>query len=117
MIDKLKCSRCGEKVKKNQVRFDKKGESLICYECYSKGTTVRKGSPSLSRGDPDARVPSKPDKYNKYVCRDCRYNFKYKEGSRQRLRCPYCGSTDVVANKITASELLKDSMDPRYDQR
>ena len=94
------------------MRYDSKGENIICRECYSKSNVVKKESPSLPR-----QKETKKDSpvYNKYICKDCRYNFKFKEGSRQRLRCPFCGSQRIAVNRMTAKDLINDSMDPRYD--
>ncbi len=45
-----------------------------------------------------------------YLCRQCRYKFRYDPKSQGKLRCPYCNSSyDVVKYKLmSADNLLKD---------
>jgi len=112
----LFCARCHAKVDVSSMRYDRKGEHLICKNCYNKGDEARGKSPYPGKQTIEVRDLRKNDSlYNKYICRQCRFNFKFREDSRQILRCPYCGSTDVEINKVTANDIIRQSTNPRYD--
>lgn len=112
----LYCARCHTKVDVNSMRYDRKGEYLICRNCYNKGDEARGESSGSEKQTIEIRDAKKSDSlYKKYICRYCRFNFKFKEGSRQTLRCPYCGSTDVEVNKITANDIIMQSTNPKYN--
>jgi len=102
------CSRCKREFNFNNIKYDD-GHKLICVEClHKKQELKRKELPSEM---PDDKKPMN------FICVGCRFKFSVRKGSPKALKCPYCGKTKLmlVRKYKTEDDLIKDSMDPRFD--
>ncbi len=118
------CRSCGRKSLMHNMRPDSSGENMICLECNNKGTLAKAESffgskkPATNTAfHSDAKPAAKPvnEKLIKYICTNCKYKFERKE-SRHVDKCPYCGKTNIMLdNALGADNLLKTSMDKKFD--
>ena len=107
------CSLCHKKVPVEEVRYNKDAK-LVCKDCYKNPSVKLTGSPIEELPLEEENKMEKTN-YNKYICVNCRYNFKVKEGTSKTIRCPYCGSTDVMLYNYSTDDLIREASDSRYD--
>ena len=52
----------------------------------------------------------------RYKCLSCGYKFSRAKDSTSTKLCPYCGKTNIAADKLNeADALLKSASNPRFD--
>lgn len=103
------CSRCRKEFNFNNIKYDSDNR-LICVECLEKQSKIeRKEKLNLEDADRSSSVD--------FICVSCRFKFSVKKGSPKTVKCPYCGKTKLMLVKKYKDEddLIKDSMDPRFD--
>lgn len=103
------CSRCKREFNFDHIRYDE-NKRLICVECLDKQQkTEKKEKLSLEKADAGEEI--------RFICVSCRFKFSVRKGSPKAAKCPYCSRTKLMLVKRYKDEndLIKDSMDPRFD--
>jgi len=103
------CSRCRGEFDFDNIKYDNDNR-LICIECLGKQQKLEKKEKLvLEKADEGEEI--------KFICVSCRFKFSVKKGTQKDLKCPYCGKTRLMLVKKYKDEddLIKDSMDPRFD--
>jgi len=104
-----KCSRCKREFNFNNIKYDE-NKNLICNGCLEKKLQLEKKE-KLKSEKPDEQASEN------FICVSCRFKFSVKKGSPKAMKCPYCGKTKLMLVKKYKDEndLIKDSMDSRFD--
>jgi len=102
------CTRCKMDFDFDHIKYDTNGK-LICVECLGKQQVVEKKEKDM--------LQKTDDKPLNFICVSCRFKFSVKRGSQKEIKCPFCGKTKLMLVKKYKDEddLIKDSMDPRFD--
>ncbi len=102
------CSRCKKEFNFKNIKYDT-GHSLTCLGCLEQQQKLK--SKEVKLGQPEVQEEIK------FICANCRFKFSVKKGSQKSVKCPYCGKTKLMLVKKYKDEddLIKDSMDPRFD--
>ncbi len=102
------CSRCKREFNFTNIKYDK-DNSLICVECLGKQQAIEKKKFHAEKPE--------EQKATDFICVSCRFKFSVKKGSPKALKCPFCGKTKLMVVKKYKDEndLIKDSMDARFD--
>ncbi len=103
------CSRCRREFNFDNIKYDENNR-LICVECLDKQQkTEKKEKLSLEKADAGEEI--------RFICVSCRFKFSVRKGSPKAVKCPYCSRTKLMLVKKYKDEndLIKDSMDPRFD--
>ena len=103
------CSRCKREFNFDNIKYDENNK-LICVNCLEKQEKIEKKEKlSLEKADEGKEI--------KFICVSCRFKFSVKKGSPKTIKCPYCSKTRLMLVKKYKDEddLIKDSMDPRFD--
>src|SRR3989344_261469 len=94
------CVECTSKVSLGNTIYDKKGTSLICYECYNK----------LARGIQPEQYKtvqsSEPDKLI-YNCRSCGFKFSRSKNFKFNGLCFNCGKESLQIEQ-TQEKLIRN---------
>ena len=101
------CTRCKRDFDFDNIRYDLNGK-LICVECLGKQQNIEKK---------EKEIVEKASEPINLICVSCRFKFRVRKGSQQAMKCPCCGKTKLMIVKKSKDEddLIKDSMDPRFD--
>ncbi|MBI3026559.1 hypothetical protein HYY70_00445 [Candidatus Woesearchaeota archaeon] len=104
-----KCSRCKKEFNFDGIKYDTDNR-LICVECLDKQKKIEK------KEKLNVEEAEEGETIN-FICVSCRFKFPVKKGSPKSIKCPYCGNTRLMMVKKYKDEndLIKDSMDPRFD--
>ena len=103
------CSRCKREFDFDGIKYDMDNK-LICIECLDKQHKIEKKEKlSLEKAEEGESI--------KFICVSCRFKFSITKGSQKAVKCPYCSKTKLMLVKKYKDEndLIKDSMDPRFD--
>ena len=103
------CTRCRRDFNFDNIKYDSNNK-LICVECLEKQQKIEKKEKlSMEKADEGEEV--------KFICVSCRFKFSVKKGSPKAVKCLYCGKARLMLVKKYKDEddLIKDSMDPRFD--
>ena len=103
------CTRCKREFSFDNIKYDENNR-LICVECLEKQKKVEKKEKlKLEKAEVGGTI--------KFICISCRFKFSVKKGSSKAVKCPYCGKTRLMLVKKYKDEndLIKDSVDPRFD--
>ncbi len=102
------CSRCRKEFNFSSIKYDE-DKSLICVGCLEKKEKLKKPEVKLEK-------PEEQESFN-FICVNCRFKFSIRKGSPKSFKCPYCSKTKIMLVKKykTEDDLIKDSMDPRFD--
>ena len=102
------CSRCKREFNFNNIKYDE-NKKLVCVECMEKTQELSKKSVVSEKADDNEPI--------NFICVSCRFKFSVKKGSSKAIKCPYCSKTKLMIVKKYKDEndLIKDSMDPRFD--
>ena len=103
------CSRCRNEFDFDNIKYDDNNR-LICVECLEKQKKIEKKEKlNLEKAEEGETV--------NFICVSCRFKFPVKKGSPKAIKCPYCSKTRLMIVKKYKDEddLIKDSMDPRFD--
>lgn len=103
------CTRCKEKFSLEEVKYDRRAQ-LVCLKCL--GST----EPKRERKTDVRSFVRKMEPSPQFICMDCRYRFRRKQGSTKN-DCPYCGSSQLMNVKRLKdlNDLIDSSMDERFD--
>ena len=103
------CSRCKKEFNFDNIKYDQNNK-LICVNCLDKQEKFEK------KEKLNLEIAEKGKVIN-FICVSCRFKFSVKKGSPKVIKCPYCGKTRLMTVKKYKEEddLIKDSMDPRFD--
>ena len=102
------CSRCKKEFNFNNIKYDE-NKNLVCVNCLEKTQKIKKKHIELEK-------PEEQEVIN-FICYNCRFKFSIRKGSPKTLKCPYCGKAKIMIVKKYKDEddLIKDSMDPRFN--
>ena len=102
------CSKCKKDFNFSNIKYDT-DNSLICIQCLEKKQKLIKKELNLEKPQKEEVI--------KFICVSCRFKFSVKKGSQKAIKCPYCSKTKLMVVKKYKDEndLIKDSMDPRFD--
>jgi len=102
------CSRCKREFNFNNIKYDE-NKKLVCIECMEKTQELSKKRVASEKADDNEPI--------NFICVSCRFKFSVKKGSSKAIKCPFCGKTKLMLVKKYKDEndLIKDSMDPRFD--
>lgn len=103
------CSRCKKEFNFDNIKYDENNR-LICIECLERQKKIEKKERlSLEKIEEDEKV--------NFICVSCRFKFSVRKGSPKSLKCPFCSKTKLMLVKKYKDEndLIRDSMDPRFD--
>lgn len=102
------CSRCRKEFNFSNIKYDE-SHNLICTECMQKTEKLHKKQIQLEKAEEQEAI--------NFICYSCRFKFSVKKGSQQNIKCPYCSKTKLMIVKKYKDEndLIKDSLNPRYD--
>lgn len=109
------CSKCGKRAGANEMKMDKKTDSLICIQCYIEQNKKKKSfwdflnvfkRKDVVEDEPEEEMPvmqepektaeEKPKEPEKsiFMCPSCNYKFSRKNEQFSGT-CPYCGSRNL----------------------
>ena len=102
------CSRCKREFNFDNIRYDT-GQNLICVECFGKNQKLQKKQFLAEKPEEQKTID--------FICYPCRFKFSIRKDSQKEIKCPYCGKTKLMLIKKYKNEndLIKDSMNPRFD--
>ena len=103
------CSRCKKEFNFDNIKYDSDNR-LICVSCLDKQKKIEKKEKlNLEKAEKGEEI--------KFICVSCRFKFSVRKGSPKALKCPFCGKTRLMLVRKYKDEddLIKDSMDPRFD--
>ena len=103
------CSRCKQEFDFDNIKYDSNNK-LICVNCLDKQKKFEKKEKlNLEKAEEGKAI--------NFICVSCRFKFSVRKGSPKEVKCPYCGKTKLMLVKKYKDEndLIKDSMDPRFD--
>ena len=103
------CTRCKRDFDFDNIKYDENNK-LVCIECLEKQQKIEKKEKlHLEKAEEVEEI--------KFICASCRFKFSVKKGSQKVVKCPYCGKTRlmIVKHYKDENDLIKDSMDPRFD--
>ena len=103
-----KCTRCKREFNFGNIKYNEEN-LLVCIECLNKEQQFKKQNPDIEKPEDLQSV--------KFICVSCRFKFSIKKGSQHQPKCPYCAKTKLmlVRKYKTEDDLIKDSMNPRFD--
>ena len=107
---KFKCYKCNKEFETDEIRYSA-SDKLICVYCL--GTK----KPEIISIDREIKKGSgEKEQFTEYQCGKCSYTFK-RNKSFIVESCPYCGKPGTLTkkSKLKADNILKDSLDRRYD--
>ncbi len=101
---KYKCTKCGKNFTVSDIKYS--AGKIVCKFCLGEKHEEK----------PMAKAAAPPEEQTSYVCNSCTYRFKRKK-SLVITACPYCGKegTLTVKKDENASDLIKESLDRKYD--
>ena len=106
-MGEITCDRCKEYTDTNAMKYSKDGKKLLCIKCY---TELYEGQINVEKKQEDNPLSQH------YICRKCRYKFKFKKDSYTKVNCPYCRSEDIEPiNKLDADFLIGEAAKSEYD--
>ncbi len=108
-ISTYTCSRCKKEFDFDHIKYDADNR-LLCVDCLAKQEKIEKKEKlSVEKAGEGETV--------NFICVECRFKFPVKKGSQKEIKCPYCGKRRLMIVKRYKDEddLIKDSMDPRFD--
>ena len=103
------CSRCKKEFNFENIKYDQNNK-LICVGCLEKQKKIEKNEKLNLEKVIEGKTIN-------FICLSCRFRFSVRKGSPKAIKCPYCGKTRLMLVKKYKDEndLIKDSMDPRFD--
>jgi len=100
-----------------ELRYDRKGEDLICKECFSSARNPSDKVIDMKRIPIEKLEPTGPRMRDmsdlvKYYCAACRFKFSRKEDFKFET-CPSCGKAGSIRRDVplSTSRLLEESDD------
>jgi predicted RNA-binding Zn-ribbon protein involved in translation (DUF1610 family) len=93
----MRCGRCNRQVPIGELKYDRDGKTLLCYQC--RGAKPEPVTESKI-------IQSAEQTRQHYFCTACGYHFTRANIVPQR--CPYCGKESIVEEKAVASGRLLD---------
>ena len=103
------CSRCKKEFDFDHIKYDSDNR-LLCVECLKMQEKIEKKEKlKIEKAEMGETI--------NFICVSCRFKFSVRKGSPKQIKCPYCGKTRLMIVKKYKDEddLIKDSMDPRFD--
>ena len=114
----ITCKSCRNRFPMRELRYDRKGENLVCKGCFSSSSSPKQGMAVSSLRDipPEKLEPTGPRSrvaggLIRYYCAACRFKFSRK-GDFHFENCPSCGKGSIKREvPLTSSQLLEESGD------
>ncbi len=113
----ITCKSCKKRYPMRELRYDKKGEDLVCKECFSSSKNTGDIVQDIKKIDPAKLEPTGPRSRDalamvKYYCIACRFKFTRKQEFHFE-NCPSCGKLGAIKKDVplTSSQLLEEAGD------